>query len=52
MKLKTRRFRAVICSFPYEADPVIHSVDMEVTPGQLVAIIGENASGKRRCSGD
>ena len=46
MKLNDTAISCRNLQISYEADPVIHSVDMEVTPGQLVAIIGENASGK------
>jgi ABC-type multidrug transport system fused ATPase/permease subunit len=40
------RFEGVSFTYPHATDPVLHQLDLEIRPGELLAIVGLNGAGK------
>jgi ATP-binding cassette subfamily B protein len=40
------RFEGVSFTYPHGAHPVLHELDLEIRPGELLAIVGLNGAGK------
>ena len=40
------RFERVSFTYPHRTDPVLHRLDLEIRPGELLAIVGLNGAGK------